>query len=90
MSETTKEERYITVGFIGEADIDKEASPEDTLENLMDISEQCGYMTYKGMWTNYSKEIILETTEGTFFIKYCTDMEDKFKFQGVYVKKRIQ
>jgi hypothetical protein len=98
MAET--KERYITVGFIGEADIDTHARPEETLENLYNISEQCGYLTSKGIWTQFFKQIIISTPEGEFFIDYDPDYETppgdnnlkepRFKFKGVFIKKRIQ
>jgi len=97
---TKTAERFITVGHIGEADIDIQARPEDTFENLCNISEQCGYLTIKGIWTQFFKQIIISTPEGEFYIDYDPDyetppgdnnlMEPRFKFKGVFIKKRIQ
>ncbi len=81
---TEAKQRFLTVGFMGEADIDTQATPETTFENLCNIAEQCGYFVSKGVWDDYYKTIICQT-EGTYFIKYHHD-----EFIGVYIMKRIQ
>ena len=35
--QTQSKQQFITVGFIGEADIDTEATPEKTFESLFDV-----------------------------------------------------
>jgi len=82
---TMTHQRFITIGHMGEGDIDKEATPQETFDNLVSVSEQCGYLTLKGEWGQYFKVIIFDNMEGRFFIHYKDD-----KFDGVFVKRRVQ
>lgn len=60
----------IIIGGIGEAEVNPHATPEETLEKLYDVSEQCGYFTSKGYWGTIDKEIYIQTNEGNFKLTY--------------------
>uniref|UniRef100_A0A6H1ZJ10 Uncharacterized protein n=1 Tax=viral metagenome TaxID=1070528 RepID=A0A6H1ZJ10_9ZZZZ len=63
-------ERSIVISGMGEAEVNVLDSPEDTLERLIDVSEQCGYFTTQGAWTDFNKEIEISLELGLFRLIY--------------------
>lgn len=62
----------IVIGGIGEAEVNVKWTPEQALESLVDVSEQCGYVTCKGKWTTTLKEIYI-VTDGEYKLVYWQD-----------------
>jgi hypothetical protein len=53
--------RNIVIGGTGEAEVNVNNTPEETLENLCNVAEECGYFVTKGKWENHHKEINVMT-----------------------------
>lgn len=90
-TESKAEKNIITIGFIGEADIDTNETPEKTYQDLFNIAEQCGYFVVFSKVNSYCKEITIQTPQGVFHISYVRQIDgEKYTFDGVYTRKRIQ
>lgn len=63
-------ERNIVIGGMGEAEVNVNDSPEETYKNLCYVSEQCGYLTTKGIWSGTIKEIHIYSDNGHYVITY--------------------
>lgn len=62
----------IVIGGSGEAEVNVKWTPDKTLEHLVMVSEQCGYLTTKGNWLPHWKEIYI-VTEGKYRLTYWHD-----------------
>ena len=83
------QERNIVIGGMGEAEINPAWTPEEALESLCNVSEQCGYMTSKREWYPHHKIIEHTNENGRFYITYWHDvMEtiDKVSYKRYWTK----
>ena len=68
--ENTGRINYV-IGGQGEAELNLKDSPEDTIANLQNVAEQCGYFVTKGSsWTDFMKVINVALPHGNFRVEY--------------------
>ncbi len=73
-------ERNIVISGTGEAEVNVLNSPEKTYKNLCHVSEQCGYWTYTGEWTEHVKVINICLERGLFGLVYVDGKLDSITY----------
>ncbi len=73
-------ERNIVISGTGEAEVNVLNSPERTYKNLCHVSEQCGYYTYKGEWTEHVKVINICLEDRLFGLVYINGKLDRMTY----------
>lgn len=68
----------IVIGGQGEAEVNVNDSPEETLTNLCHVAECCGYVVSKGCWYPDYKEIIV-LNHAHYKLVYYQDKLDSIK-----------
>jgi hypothetical protein len=70
--------RNIVIGGQGEAEVNVNRTPEETLENLCHVAECCGYMITRGEWQDHHKEIHVYN-HGHYILTYWNNKLDNIE-----------
>ncbi|MBW2992753.1 hypothetical protein KY345_06060 [Candidatus Woesearchaeota archaeon] len=73
----------IVVGGMGEAEVNTLWPPEKTIEILIDVAEQCGYLVNKNNWDDKEKQIEVYNNDGHFRVIYFPDTSSKFRLSRI-------
>jgi hypothetical protein len=77
--------RNIVIGGQGEAEVNVNNTPEETLEQLCNVAECCGYLVTKGEWMEHHKEIHV-FNHGHYVLTYW---QNKFENIEQVINKRV-